>query len=417
MREEGLDELIWSRRLRACLAVARGYLVLVVLGLLLRIVAHYWGLILSRYALGAAQEALIVHTAALVLVAGGLVVVRRRAVQAPWAARLALAVLPILFLVSLDRLIVVWYRPQPSGLDRFDAHPTRLWTHRAGWVERHGDVTVRINSRGLRGPEVPYEKSPGKRRVLFLGDSVPFGYRVNEEDCLVWKLPELAASRLTVVNASVQGYSPWQEYDLLRSEGLRYDPDVVVQVFCPNDVLDKYQLVPFGGKSLGHRPTLRSPLDWSGLYRMFHAARNADRWLAHAEMGQIALLYSYRRLVQEPDAPDVQRAWRITLENMGKITALAHERKLRLMIVFVPHSDQVLRSGPNMTLIQERLAAFAEEAGVPFLDLLPAYRETLHEQDLEIGHLFVDPLHLTPQGHEIAAKRIYQFLVDLGWLP
>lgn len=38
-----------------------------------------------------------------------------------------------------------------------------------------------MNSKGIRGPEYPYEKPPEEFRILFLGDSYAEGYAVEFE--------------------------------------------------------------------------------------------------------------------------------------------------------------------------------------------------------------------------------------------
>ena len=73
-------------------------------------------------------------------------------------------------------------------------------------------------------------------------------------------------------------------------------------------------------------------------------------------------------------------------------------------------------SDGSMTLIQQRFASFAQDMEVPFLDLLPSYRESLEQLGCAIDELFLDPLHPTPLGHEIAARHIHKFLEAGGWL-
>src|SRR4051794_33301204 len=41
---------------------------------------------------------------------------------------------------------------------------------------------VAINSRGLRGPELAYERTPGRPRCVALGDSFTFGWGVEEPE-------------------------------------------------------------------------------------------------------------------------------------------------------------------------------------------------------------------------------------------
>ena len=51
-------------------------------------------------------------------------------------------------------------------------------------------VQVKINSKGLRDNEYPYEKPDDTYRILMLGDSFTFGYGVNIEDTMAKVLEE-----------------------------------------------------------------------------------------------------------------------------------------------------------------------------------------------------------------------------------
>jgi len=52
------------------------------------------------------------------------------------------------------------------------------WRLRPGARGRWAGVEVEINDKGVRGPELPYEKPAGVRRIVWLGDSVTFGFRI-----------------------------------------------------------------------------------------------------------------------------------------------------------------------------------------------------------------------------------------------
>jgi GDSL-like Lipase/Acylhydrolase family len=138
------------------------------------------------------------------------------------------------------------------SLDRPPSDDRALWVYdaRKGWFHAAGSVgqawlggpdaaRVRINSLGLRGPEVAPSRQPDVVRVALVGDSYVFGIGVDEEHLLSTHLQELLARRLgrrvEVVNLGVSGYSTDQEYLLFDQLAERLAPQLVLLVVCDND--------------------------------------------------------------------------------------------------------------------------------------------------------------------------------------
>ena len=120
--------------------------------------------------------------------------------------------------------------PQPAGFWRHD--PRLGWHHTAGseGVFDRSPVfrtRVRINDKGLRGRDYPYERVAGRRRILVLGDSFVFGYGVEQEEIFTTVLEGLLPAT-EVINAGVSGYGTDQ--DLLA------DPEVagIEPLFVPS---------------------------------------------------------------------------------------------------------------------------------------------------------------------------------------
>jgi hypothetical protein len=125
----------------------------------------------------------------------------------------------------------------PAGLD-LDG---RLYQHRPGLDLDLGSFRLRTNSLGCRGPEVLRPKPAGVYRIVVLGDSVAFGWGVDDEHTFVRRLetewntahPE---RRLEVVNTALPMYDSNQELAALRELGLSLQPDLVLLVYVVNDV-------------------------------------------------------------------------------------------------------------------------------------------------------------------------------------
>lgn len=126
-----------------------------------------------------------------------------------------------------------------SSAAKFWRHDALLgWHHLAGesGVFEHREFVnrIRINAKGLRDTDYPYERVPGKRRILVLGDSLVFGWGVDQGDAFP-KVLEGMLPATEVINAGVAGYGTDQELLWFRSEGVRYRPDLVILLMCGND--------------------------------------------------------------------------------------------------------------------------------------------------------------------------------------
>ncbi|MFP3899388.1 MAG: SGNH/GDSL hydrolase family protein [Acidimicrobiia bacterium] len=97
---------------------------------------------------------------------------------------------------------------------------------------------VRINSLGLRGPELA-PVPPRGLRVLVLGDSWVAGFEVDEDRTYTSRLERELTDRLgvpvQVVNAGVRGYGTDQSLLLYRERLRDLDPDLVIHHTTGND--------------------------------------------------------------------------------------------------------------------------------------------------------------------------------------
>lgn len=109
------------------------------------------------------------------------------------------------------------------------------------WYEY--DLEIRINSHGLRDDEHTYEKPPGTYRIVILGDSLVEAAQVPLEEAwhqiLEQRLNEMAEMPIEVIAAGVGGWGTDQELLWFLSEGIKYEPDLVLLTFFPwNDFMN-----------------------------------------------------------------------------------------------------------------------------------------------------------------------------------
>jgi lysophospholipase L1-like esterase len=125
--------------------------------------------------------------------------------------------------------------------DRFWKYDSLLgWAHEPGqegiFETPQFRTVVRINANGLRDREHSYERQGDIERILVLGDSFAWGYGVEESERFSQLLEK--SMDVEVINAGVSGYSTDQELLWYRSEGIKYETDLVILVLAGNDVGD-----------------------------------------------------------------------------------------------------------------------------------------------------------------------------------
>jgi hypothetical protein len=278
-------------------------------------------------------------------------------------------------------------------------------------------ISVDINAYGLRGPETTYEKPPNTFRILNLGDSIVMGWGIREEETYGRQLERLLNEqtaeglRYEVINAGVPGWNPENELAYLRAEGLKYEPDLVLHAFTVvNDI--------HGRGAQVNRDNHLPLIEWLRANTYFWPFLTVQQqWLWARANG--------RNLIPVLDPPTeparyfpldpAASRWATVWGWVHSMNHLAEENDIPFALVLFPIEFQVL-DAHFPTLAQELLTAKAAEAGIPVLDLLPAFQLACEKKPdsachLEDPYLFADNLgHPSAYGHELAATEVRGFL-------
>jgi len=130
---------------------------------------------------------------------------------------------------------------QPQIVFRYDPDLKYIPVeNQRGWVD---DGFVTTNSLGFRGPEIATPKPSGRFRVVALGDSVTFGFGVNDTETFCAQAEQILRRSLNgrdveLVNLAVPGYDTLQEVGLIKRTAALLQPDLVLLGFYTNDVPD-----------------------------------------------------------------------------------------------------------------------------------------------------------------------------------
>jgi lysophospholipase L1-like esterase len=282
-------------------------------------------------------------------------------------------------------------------------------------------ISVDINSHGLRGPETSYEKPPATYRILNLGDSVAMGWGVRVEDTYGQKLESLLNQQRSgdlhyeVINAGVPGWNQENALAYLQAKGLKYEPDLILlDLTLANDIK---------GKSALLADNQSSPITWLRSNTYFWPFLTVQmRWLEARAQGRERI-----DVIDPPTHPDKyfppdpeSGQWKEFWNQVSAIDRLAREKNIPVVLIMFPLEFQVIDEA-YPTLPQELLTAKAGEAGIPALDLLPAFQQACREKpggacQLEDRYLFADVwMHPSAYGHTLTAAELESVLA--GMLP
>lgn len=318
------------------------------------------------------------------------------------------------FVASKNQKTTIYMRDSELGW-RLRPNSEDLWD---------GEV-VKINGKGLRGPELDYAKPANVVRVLYLGDSVTFGDGLKSyEQTFPYLIEAILERRSTVpietINAGVSGYSPWQEYIYLSREGIKYSPDLVVVSFVLNDVTEKFGLIRFGGSGEGWQlaHTYSSYLEWlqDNSSILYFAGKIGARIRFGGDVRVGAKnkeTLDVKSLIDHPDRQDVMVAWRTTLEEIDRIFDFCRDRGIPSILVIFPFRFQF--EDVNARAIPQKIVSqYAINNQVPVLDLLPVLDEEMKEQGMKPEDYFLDSNHFSPLGNRIVSEIIGGFIEEQG---
>ncbi len=319
------------------------------------------------------------------------------------------------------------------------------------------------NARSMRGPELPYAKPAGTYRILLVGDSFVDAYTEELNDRVGNVLERLLdqgspARHTEVISLGTGGYSTDQELLWLESEGLRYQPDLVVLLFYYNDIwyniLDSYwrggkPRFVMEGDSLrltnvpvprpGAAPAARGVLgrvnqfvrDNSRLYwvlarvvqnqpKLFGLAVRLGLTEPSPEMvfdaSQGAVIAGEFSVFRTDPPPEVARAWSMTDALVRRMRDDAHRSGAAFTAFHVPVRSRIYTqnedvranagsSGTDVDAVTRRFQAMCATDSIPCLEptsLFVAAADSLRTKDERLYYQY--DWHWNHNGHALAAR-------------
>ena len=292
----------------------------------------------------------------------------------------------------------------------FEGDPLLFWRIRPSLDRVVWDFTmVSTNEQGLRHAGPIGTKREGSRRIVTLGDSVTFGYRIpvvsprKPENYDPKALPyPLAMERdlraanpdreIEVVNLAVPGYTSHQGLAWLRRDIGKLEPDLVIACFGWNDVNLR-------------AATDREMMKIDAYHAALRRAGSASQVISH--------LVSWRRKGPPASAapfagPTLRVPIEDYVENFLEIAKLAtaHGASVAVIGPVYRGSRTQSKEAERMTRQRDALRNTMQVAGIPYLEI-PELTELSHPEN---ASLFGELVHPNKRGHRLMKVRLLEFL-------
>lgn len=317
----------------------------------------------------------------------------------------------------------IWY-PKMMVLDeqlgwRHARNVSKVFTNEDGTK-----ALVVQNGNGHRGSEYGDNKSEGKMRIMFLGDSFTEGSQVNEEE-LFTTILERANPNWEVINVGVGGYGTVQEYLYLMNEGLRFNSDLVVLMVYENDFSDNCLSY---SPSMGPRPYaewrsggvhIEKRLDWKS-FRQFGLPIPFQDFLHSNSYVYYFLNTRIYQAIQAATLKQIERQdlrhtdgcakYEIFADLVREMRVKLRDAGSELMLVTIPTAHDVAAGSSKSS---SQVLELCGKENLQCLGLLDDYVESLKNGGEDY---FAVDIHWTKTGHQIAARAVERFMKS-AWTP
>ncbi len=270
-----------------------------------------------------------------------------------------------------------------------------------------GSFRVRTNSIGFRGPELGARREGGPFRVLVLGDSVAFGWGVDDGLTFLRRFEadwnSKRDQKIEVCNAGHLVYDTTQQLALLREQGLALQPDLVLLVYVVNDIEPSRDLVEEGllGKPPDPNEAVPDSGDlWTGLASMLASVgMTATAELCTLQSDPLARFSraAPKGAVYQPHLYGKgPRGWPRSQRALLAIRDLCRQRDIPFWLL--DHTRPVLQP----------LQPFCEQNAIPYGDL----RFTDEELPLPMYNSRKDT-HANALGHDLLLQKLTRVAAQL----
>lgn len=328
-------------------------------------------------------------------------------------ANLILLLTTLLLIFAVDRLLLFKF-----GLPLWEWDPVLHYKHRPNTVKfwnGNKNIPIIINKYGHHDDFFPLKKRNKELRILNIGDSITMGHEVTKDETYSNYLELILSNELfdtytliQSINAGVQGYSTFQELEMLK-RNLIFKPDIVTLGFCLNDVTEPFAVDKrLGGTGLDYHNVTQAPnrflsylLNETGYGRLIQKVR--IKYL-DATDEKLVEIYDVKKMLKNPNAPNYRKQWNLILNELQNFYSLCKTKNIPIILIIFPFTFQF--EDNSMLWAQNKLIMHARQNNVEILDVFTIFNNLEEIQQKNYKKYFIDFDHLTPEGHYLVAKHL-----------
>jgi len=273
-------------------------------------------------------------------------------------------------------------------------------------LEERG-IEIKINGFGFRDKNYNLNKGD-KKRVIFVGDSLTYGWSINLHETYHKQLEELLHSKnynVDVMGMGIVGYNTVQEYYLIKEKVLKFNPDIIVLQICSNDFRrtlgikkekkgENYRLIPYRDVAIPYVLAKSSITHF--LMRRSHLYK-----FINLKLELLIKKWNKNYTAKEYFLLGEEKSFRY----LKKIKIFLDEEGIKFCAVIFPNKKT--RETYRHASLHKRIGTLLTNLQVPYIDLYRAFNIT------GPADIWADKSHPNGKGNRIAAEKLLDFLLPM----
>ncbi len=273
------------------------------------------------------------------------------------------------------------------------------------------------NSGGMRNrKEFSKHPMPGRKRLIFVGDSYTYGFLVKNEEAFVTVLANEHLPGWDVLNMAVSGTGTDQQLLTYLKYGRGYRPDVVILGFYVRNY--HRNLLSFRGYA---KPVYKIEQEKLRLYSSHimlpqqlyeeyaSGQRTFEKWYGSYFLNSIAYAINKRR---ERKIDSSAKGWKILERIIEKFQKSVLESGAIPIWMTIPSRDILEEEGSRYKILEDLIETKCEDIGMLCLRLDNALRQSQANSEEAIYRPKSEGGHFSIYGNKVVAKTLYQYLKE-----